>query len=251
MRKSRILTASAGALGLLVAGLAAYAQETAPPAAPPATAPAAEPSSEQMITAIKKSLAQSQQNLKQYQWLETTVVSIGGEEKSNTQNQCSYGADGKVAKVPVSAAPADDSKQRGLKGKVVAQKKEELTGYAQSAVALIKTYLPPDPAKIQTAKDAGKVSVTVVEPGKLAKVDVKDYEKPGDDLGFQVDLATHQITGISVASYLTDAADAVTLDVQMAALEDGTQYAATTKLDGKSQNLAVVVTNSGYQKKAN
>jgi len=115
----------------------------------------------------------------------------------------------------------------------------------------VKSYIPPDPAKIQAAKDAGKVSMTVLEPGKRVKIDIKDYEKTGDDLGIEVDMATNQILGLSVASYLTDASDAVTLDVRMAALADGTGYPSTITLDGKSKQVQVAVTNSAYQKKAN
>ena len=57
------------------------------------------------IAAIKQSLAVSQQNLRTYQWIETTAVSLNGEEKSRTQNTCYYGADGNLQKVPLSATP--------------------------------------------------------------------------------------------------------------------------------------------------
>jgi len=242
MGTKRMLTTLGCALALFAAALAAYAQETAPAAAAPTTA--------ERVAAIKASLAQSHQNLKQYQWLETTAVSLKGEQKSSTQNNCQYGADGKVVKTPV-AAPAADDKKRGIKGKIIENKKEDMAEYVQSCVALVKTYIPPDPAKIQAAKDAGKVSVTVLEPGKRVKVDIKDYEKTGDDLGIEVDMATNQILGLSVASYLTDATDAVTLDVRMATLADGTGYPSTVTLDGKAKQVQVAITNSGHQKKAN
>ena len=48
--------------------------------------------------------------LRQYQWLETTVVSLKGEEKSRTQNNCVYRADGKVQKTPV-VAPAPERRR--------------------------------------------------------------------------------------------------------------------------------------------
>lgn len=229
---------------LLGSTITALAQESAPAQS------AAAPTTAERVAAIKKSLAQSQQNLKQYQWMETTVVNYKGEDKSSTQDQCSYGADGKVVKTPVSApAPADD--KRGLRKKVIDDKKADMEAYMQSAVALVKTYIPPDPAKIQAAKDAGKVSVTVLEPGKRVKVDIKDYEKPGDDLGIEVDMATNTILGLSVASYLSDTSDTVALKVTMASLADGTSYAGTTVLDCASKEMKVTVTNSNYQKKAN
>jgi hypothetical protein len=69
-------------------------------------------------------------------------------------------------------------------------------------------------------------------------------------LGIEIDPATNQILGLSVASYLTDVQDAVMLDVKMAALADGTGYPGTIVLDGKAQKIKVTVSNSDYKKKS-
>lgn len=50
------------------------------------------------------------------------------------------------------SAPAAEEGKRGVHGKVAENKKEEMSAEMQSAVALIKTYIPPDPAKIQACK---------------------------------------------------------------------------------------------------
>jgi hypothetical protein len=135
--------------------------------------------------------------------------------------------------------------------RVAENKKEELSAYMQDAIALIKTYVPPDPAKIQACKDAGKMSIAVTEPGKKAKFDFKDYEKPGDDLGIEIDLTTNHILGLSVASYLADAKDAVTLSVVMAALPDGTGHPSTITVGAPAEATTVVITNTAYAKKLN
>jgi hypothetical protein len=207
----------------------------------------AAPTTEERIAAIKASLAQSAQNVKQYEWIETTVVNFKGEDKSNTQKRCYYGADGKLEKVDVTP-PAEDKGKPGLRGKIVANKKEEMADYMGSAVALVKTYIPPDPARIQAAKEAGKISTTPLAGGKTMKIDVKDYEKPGDDLSFVIDMANNKILGIGVASYLTDVKDAVTLDVAMGALDDGTGYPSTITLNGVAKQIKVTVSNGGYKK---
>ena len=49
-----------------------------------------------LVAALKRSLAQSQQNLRKYEWVETTSVSLKGEKKSRKQNRCYYGAEGMV-----------------------------------------------------------------------------------------------------------------------------------------------------------
>ena len=202
------------------------------------------------VAALKVSLATSQAALKQYEWVETTVLSLKGEEKSRKLNRCYYGADGGVTRVPLAAAPPPQ-KKRGLRGKIVENKKEELADYMQQAVALVKTYVPPNPAKIQAAKDAGKVTIEVIEPGKRARVNFRDYEKPGDNLGVEVDLVSNRALGLEVATWLENAQDAVKLGVRMGQLNDGTSYAAAITLDAPAKKIQVAVENSGYRKMSN
>ena len=76
----------------------------------------------------------------------------------------------------------------------------------------------------------------------------KDYEKPGDSLGVQVDLATNRVLGIQVATYLSDPSDAVTLAVKMSQLPDGTSYAQNVTLNATAKGLTVNVNNDGYLK---
>lgn len=199
------------------------------------------------IAALKAALETSKASLKQYEWIETTVVSLNGEEKSRKQERCFYGADGGLTKVELNETP-EAAKKRGLRGRIAERKKEEMTDSMKKAVALVKTYVPPNPALIQAAKDAGKVSIEVLEPGKRARLNFKDYEKAGDTLGVEVDLITNRPLGLKVATYLDTPKDIVTLDVRMGQLNDGTVYASDSTLDIKSKNLTVAVQNSGYRK---
>lgn len=204
---------------------------------------------EERVAALKQSVARDQQNIRQYEWIETTVITLKGEEKSRQQKQCYYGAEGSLQKVEVSATPPP-KKKRGVRGRIAANKKEELTDYMKQAVALVKTYVPPDPARIQAVKDAGKVSLDLPGGGKGARVNLRDYAKPGDVLSVEVDPASNRVMGLAVATYLDDAKDTVTLDVRFSALQDGTGYPATEVLVANAKNLSVNVTNSGYRKSA-
>lgn len=206
------------------------------------------PSADERVAALKQSLGQSQAKLRKYEWIETTVVSLKGEEKSRKQNRCYHGADGKLQKVPVAAAAEEGGrKPRGLRGKIVEQKKEEMSDYMQRAVDLVHMYVPPDPARIQSAKDAGKVSLHLLEPGKRIRLEFRDYLQAGDKLGVEVDLTSNRLLGLTVASYLATPDDPVGLDVRMAALADGTDYAAAMTLDAKAKGIRVAVENSGYR----
>jgi hypothetical protein len=203
----------------------------------------------QRVAQLKQSMAHDQQAIRQYEWIETTVVSLKGNEKSRQQKRCYYGAEGSLQKVVVDASPPA-AKKRGLRGRVVANKTEEMTDYMKRAVALVKTYVPPDPARIQASKDAGNVGLDMPGGGRGARLNFRNYEKPGDVLTVEVDPTTNRLIGITVASYLDDPKDAVTLDVRFADLQDGTGYPATEALVAKAKNLSVDITNSGYRKTA-
>jgi hypothetical protein len=210
---------------------------------------AQQPTAQERVVALKASLAASQAILKQYEYVETTVISLKGEEKSRQMNRCYHGADGKVQKVPLTTPPPEE-KKRGLRGKIVEAKKEEMTDYMKSAVALVKQYVPPDQAKIQAAKDAGKVSVSP-QAGQRVRLTFADYVKPGDSLVLELDLASNRPLEAKVSSYLDSKDDAVTLDVRFSTLDNNATYASTIALDAKAKNLAVNVENSGYRPTGN
>jgi len=207
------------------------------------------------IAALKQSLADSQKRLRQYEWIETTVVSLKGEEKSRKQLRCFYSADGKVQKQPVAAPPAAaaaapaPSGRRGrgkVKQAIVENKKEELTEYMQKAVKLVHQYVPPNPDDIDKAKKAGTVALHPLQAGQI-RLEFTTYIKPGDKMGIDIDTAANRLLAVNVASYLDAPDDAVTLAVQFGALNDGTGYSAQTTLDAAAKNVRVVVQNSDYR----
>jgi len=201
------------------------------------------------VAAVKQSLQQSVAALRHYEWVETTAVSLKGEEKSRTQNSCLYGADGKVQKTPIGGAPeSDDKKPRGVRGRVAENKKEEISDSMKEAIALVKEYVPPDAARIQAAKDAGKLSVVPPDSEGRVQVVVKDYLKAGDSLTLAMNVATDRMSGMTVTTFTDKAKDAVGLKVAFGAFPDGTVYPETIQLDVAAQNLSVAIGNSGYKK---
>ena len=215
----------------------------------PMVASSQEGGGQERVAALKESLQRSQVLLRQYQWIETTAIAVKGEEKSRTQKSCYYGVDGKLQKVDGAAPPPPGGRQpRGIRGAVAENKKEALTEYMKSAVALVHQYVPPDPAKLQAASAAGKMSIHMGAQGQPARLEFRDYLKPGDSLGVDLDLATNQMRGLAVSTYLDTEKDAVALKVDMATLPDGASYAGQTVLDAKAKELRVTVQNTGHRK---
>jgi hypothetical protein len=201
------------------------------------------------VAMIKTNLVQSKEKVKQYSWIETMKVYIKGELKTTKQNQCYYSVDGKLTKVATGAT--DQAKPKGgLKGKIIANKKEEMADYVEKAVEKVKGYLPPDPEKIQQIYGAGKVSIQVLEPGKKFKLGFPEYLQPGDNLSISLDKANQKLMALDVSTYIDKPEDKVVFNVTYKDLPDGTQYSATTSLVADAQNLKIVIENSGYKKGA-
>jgi hypothetical protein len=220
----------------------------------PASAQESAPGPEQRIAALKQSLQDSQARLRKYEWIETTIVSLKGEEKNRKQLRCYYGADGKLQKLPIGdgqqAAGDQGGGRRGgrLKQRIVENKKEDMQDYMERAASLVHHYVPPNPDDIDNAKKGGKIAVKPGQAGR-ARLEFTDYIKAGDLLAVDIDIdgANNRLVNLTVASYLDTLDDAVTLTVQFGALDDGTSYAAQTTLDAKAKNIRVVIQNSGHR----
>ena len=210
---------------------------------------------QERIAAIKQALQASAVALREYEWIETTIVSHKGEEKKRTQQRCYYGADGTVQKISLDEPAAEASsggrgRRRGSRvvARVVERKVDAITEFMEQAVATVHAYLPPDPAGLQQAKDAGRVSMQPLTPGESARVAFADLVKTGDALSIDLDLAANRILAIAVASYVEEPDDVVSLSVTFGELTGGISYQSEIVLDAPTQDVKVVVQNTGYRK---
>ena len=220
----------------------AQAPQPAPEGQPPPPTP------QQRVAMLKQWLQASQAQLRTYEWVETTVITKGGEEKSRKQNTVYYGADGKLQKVPV--AGGSEGKSGGPPGRLLKKaaenKKEEMVDYMEQAAALMHSYVPPDPNRIQQAVNNGKLSVT---PGQRVRLDFRDYLKSGDLLSVEIEAPTNRLIGMAVTSYLDTPKDEVRMKIGMGVLPDGTLYTSRTTLDAVAKGVAVTIENTGHRHK--
>jgi len=215
----------------------------------------APPSPDQMVASLKQNLGESQRRLRQYEWIETTAISLKGEEKSRKQQRVYYGADGKLTKVPMGEAPPAQGGGDGgggrrgsgrAKQRIVENKVDDMKEYMEKAANLIHLYVPPTAENIQKAKDAGKMTVKPPQQGRV-RVEFPDFIQPSDLMAIEVDAKALLLSALSVATYLEKPEDTVTLNVKFGSLSDGTGYTAQTTLDAKAKNIRVVVENSGHR----
>lgn len=200
---------------------------------------------QQKLAAVKQAAAENKQRLHQYQWTETTQLTLKGDPKPSSQKLCQYGPDGQVQKTPIGPPPEQPSGGR-LKQRVIAKKKEEMKDYMEDVKGVLSMYVPPDPQRMQQAFEAGKVSLNPA--GGVVNLIFTDYAQPGDRMTLTFDTGSKKIVSLNVNTYMGQEKDAVTLQVQMASLPDGTNYAERTVLNATAKELVVTTTNSNYQK---
>jgi hypothetical protein len=200
---------------------------------------------QEKMAAVKLSMAANTQKLHQYQWIETTQLTLKGDQKPPTQDSCQYGPDGTVQKTPIGPPPEQPSGGR-LKERIIEKKEAEMKEYMGEVKGLLGLYLPPDPQKMEQARQVGNVSINPV-PGAVNLVFI-NYAQPGDRMTLTFDTNAKKITSLNINTYMGETKDAVTLQVQMASLPDGTNYSQQTVLDATAKQLQVTTTNSNYQK---
>jgi hypothetical protein len=228
---------------ILIIGALAAAGAAAQPAAPDNPV-------QQRLAALKQSMAQNQAQLKLYSWTETTELSVKGELRKREQNDCRYGPDGKVVRTPIGAAPpqaSEGGKRRGLKAKVVASKTEDMKEYMDRVNSLVRRYVPPDPQAMDAALQAGKAALKAAS-GELV---FSDYAKPGDRLTLAFDATTRKVRSFSVATYLDEPKDTVTLNAHFSSLPDGTNFLEESVLDAKAKEIRIKTINFGHRKAGN
>ena len=201
---------------------------------------------QQKVAALKQSVAQNQQALRQYTWTEKMETIFKGETKSTKLSQCQYGPDGTVQKTPLSATPPPQQ-QRGLKGRVIEKKKDEMKDYMERVASLIKRYVPPDGSQMQESFQAGKAALQPT-PGGIATLVFRDYAKPGDSVALTFDTASKKIQGYDVKTYLDAPDDVVTLKVVFDSLPAGPNYVSQSILDATAKQVQIRTTNSNYSK---
>ncbi len=215
----------------------------------------APPSPDQLVAALKQNLTASETRLRQYEWVETTAISLKGEEKSRKQQRVYYGADGKLTKLPIGEPKAQAEPSGGGRGRrgggrvketIIENKKDEMVEYMGQAGALINQYVPPEAALVQKAKDANNLKVIPQPDGKL-HLEFQNYVQPKDTMVIDVDAKAALLSALSVATYLEKPEDAVTLDVRFGTLADGTSFTSRTTMEAKAKNIRVVVENSGHR----
>lgn len=206
---------------------------------------------QQHLAELKQSLAFNKQVLANYTWIEQQIISLKGEQKKEELYNVHMGPDGKPQKTPLDPGSVsdDDRKTRGLRGRIREKKIDEYKEYGDSIKSLIQQYHPPDKDMLQQSYQQGNVLIGPVadQPNQYRFV-VSNYIKAGDNMTIVMDKTTLSIVSLSLSTYLTDASDAVTVNVQFTNMPNGGPFhVATETINGVSKQLTIEILNTNYQ----
>jgi hypothetical protein len=206
------------------------------------------PELQQKIADLKTAAAANKQALAQYTYVQTTTVSLKGEVKKVTHDQVVTGPDGKPQKTPLDPPAAAPPPSGGrLKQRIVEKKKDEFMDYADSIKALIQQYVPPDKDLIQKAAAAGNIAPAPGEAPGMVQLIISNYVKQGDKMTLVLNKAGGGLQSVTIASYLNDPSDAVTVNVQYATIPGGPSHPGTITINGVSKQLTIVQQNGSYR----
>jgi len=205
---------------------------------------------QERVAALKQAAAANQEALTHYTWQETRTVIIKGEVKKTEKFQVRFGSDGKQLKTPIDpdATVGSGGRKHGMKHRVVEKKTAEYEEYGEKLGALAHLYAHPDPAKLQTAYQAGKITIGPSGNPDENRLVIQDYAKAGDTVTISFDQVQKVLMSVQILSYLDDPSDKANIVVKFARVPDGPGYPANIGVEGVGKQLAVGIQNSDYKK---
>ena len=224
---------------------------TAKPAPAPAKAApaAAKPvPGDEWIAVLETSVRKSYAALHRYEWTETTVVTVKGEETSRKETRCRFGDTGKLQRDEAPAAGAGGKTAHATPKRGITTSVQGPADVVKEATGLVVMYMPLEPARIQAAREGGRVTVTSPDAQGKAHFVIADYATAGDSVAVDLDTGTNRFGGIVVKTFAGKVKHAGTLEVGMASLPDGTAYPSDAHLELKEEGVTVAVKNSGHKK---
>jgi hypothetical protein len=182
------------------------------------------PELQQRVGEAKEAAARNRQALAQYTWVEQVTISLKGEQKKQERFQVRLGPDGKPQKTSLDISePAESGGHEGrLKKHIVEKKTEEYKEYAERIKELIQQYVPPERDLLGRAYEQGNVMLGP-QPGmpNQYRLVISNYIKSGDNLTLVIDRTQHESASLSIATYLDDPKDAVSVSASSAIFQTG------------------------------
>jgi hypothetical protein len=199
---------------------------------------------------IEQKIAQAQlrnaEQLRQYTWKMRTEVQQGGETKNVQLALMRYDMYGALQKTPMSSTPPPPPAGRGLRGRIVEKKRDDVKDTLSRLQALAASYGDLPPSKMQRFMATATVAPEIGVQRSWLRATGSDLLERGDSMTLWVDTSTHKMRKVEVRTTLDRMPVRVVSEFQD--LADGPTYAGRSVIEYPSERLTVIAENFDYQR---
>lgn len=193
---------------------------------------------------IGRRMAQNIEALKKYSWKVRTEVKMDGETKSVSLVLLRFDIDGKIQKTPLSAPP-QPKKARGIKGRKMKQKQEEMQELIQGLSQTTMAYLHPYPQQVEDFLQKanvweGKSGAT----GGSTRIEGNGFIKPKDSVNYYLHSETKSPLKMEAKTDFGGKPMQITADYRD--LPNGPTYVAKVIVTYPEAKMQLIIENFDY-----
>jgi hypothetical protein len=193
-----------------------------------------------------KAMVENAAELRQYTFKQRTEVSMSGEVRSVRLDQVRFDLDGNLERISLTPATAEAPKARGLRGKVVAKKREEASDYVERLMSLARRYLGPGRGDLEKLSRKAEIWKGQGATGNQVRIQATDFVKSDDSFVWTLDAAAKLPVRMEARTELDG--DPVTITAEYRTLPSGPNYVARAIVKSPRKELEVKVESFDYER---
>lgn len=192
---------------------------------------------------ISQRMSQNMQMLRNYSWKMRTELKMEGESKVTSLSQIRFDLSGQAQKTPISAPPEAKS-ARGIKGRKMKQKQEEMKALVDALSRTAMAYILPKPDQFQRFLETSNTWQGQGATSGSLRVEGKGFVIPEDHVNLYVNSATKDFQKMSATTELEG--KPVQIQADYRDMQNGPTYLAKMTLDYPEAGVQLIVENFDY-----
>lgn len=193
-----------------------------------------------------KAMMENAEELRKYSFKQRTEVSMDGDVRSVRLDQIRFDLDGNLERTSLTPAAAQSPSARGLRGKVVAKKREEIGNYVERLMSMSRRYLTPARGDLEKLFGRGEIWKGQGATANQVRIQTADFVKTGDSFVWTLDPVSKLPVRMEVTTELDG--DPVTVTAEYRTVPSGPNYIARTIVKSPRKELVVKVESFEYKR---
>jgi hypothetical protein len=195
---------------------------------------------------IGQRMHENAEALKDYSWKMRTEMKLEGESRVVNLQQLRFDINGQLQKTQLGAPPQPPS-ARGIRGRKIKQKVEELQSLTEALSETALTYLHANPQQLSAFLSRANVwEGQQGSAGGATRVEGNGLVKPGDTVNIYVDSTSRNVQRMDVQTDLEG--KPVLIQADYRTLENGPTYVAKATVNYPEAQMEIIVENFDYMR---